>query len=160
MGTNFYWADAYSQDYENGGQADSDSDVKVHIGKRSAAGSWCWDCGVTLCREGTHEVHNRGTRYDQCPTCGKTGGAALAGGTGGVELGFNETPRNQAGVGSCASFTWTMYSHKTRLHQMRAAGDQTKYVISEYGDLYTAAEFLDNELAAVTIEEQYAGNFS
>ena len=53
MGTNFYWIVT--------GTAAVPSDVKVpieedspevHIGKRSAAGPYCWDCGVTLCEGG------------------------------------------------------------------------------------------------------------
>ena len=38
MGTNFYIIDK-DQEYSEG----------RHIGKRSAAGWYCWDCGTTLC---------------------------------------------------------------------------------------------------------------
>ena len=36
MGTNYYWKDKHENcEYED--------DIQVHIGKRSAAGLYCWD---------------------------------------------------------------------------------------------------------------------
>lgn len=53
MGTNFYLAGWQKL-------ADSDDDPAVHVGKRSAAGLYCWDCGVTLCKAGIQGVHSSG----------------------------------------------------------------------------------------------------
>lgn len=51
MGTNYYWADKLAEDPSN------KDDINVHIGKRSAAGTYCWDCGTTLCLDGARYVH-------------------------------------------------------------------------------------------------------
>ena len=59
MGTNFYTRDG------------------LHIGKRSAAGTYCWDCRLTLCKGGEKAVHmsTHGAHgfYDACPKCGAAG---------------------------------------------------------------------------------------
>ena len=68
MGTNFY-------EFKDGVEG-------RHIGKRSAAGLYCHDCGVTLCAraydrwekkevEGEEAVHQGDSFwYDACPKCG------------------------------------------------------------------------------------------
>ena len=43
-------------------------DGEVHIGKRSAAGWYCWDCRQTLCKG---RVHYGDGYFDRCPICGK-----------------------------------------------------------------------------------------
>lgn len=54
MGTNFYIAKTYNKD----GDFDDRGDPKTHIGKRSAAGLYCWDCGISLHRKGPEFVHH------------------------------------------------------------------------------------------------------
>ena len=98
MGTNFYFCD------------ENDEQV-VHIGKRSAAGLYCWECGLTLCAGGPESVHEGETRWlDACPICGqKPFKENLADGAAGRELGFNKSsPCRKTGVQSCASFTWAI----------------------------------------------------
>lgn len=46
MGTNFYLKGHRGDD-----------DPKYHIGKRSAAGLYCWDCRITLCKGGESAIH-------------------------------------------------------------------------------------------------------
>jgi hypothetical protein len=67
MGTNFYTID------------------DIHIGKRSAAGLYCFDCEVTLCKNGEDAIHQGSSGwYNTCPKCGKVG------------------------LDTCTSFTWAI----------------------------------------------------
>ena len=170
MGTNYYWMNGFIEDPRQFGQFIDEAEIemrddpRVHIGKRSAAGRWCWDCGVSLAREGTREVHYRSTWHDACPACGKTWDESIpiTRGTGGMELGFvkaADVPK--VGVSSCSSFTWTMMEHKRRATAYSRAQDfeDKKVIRNEYGAEFTAAEFLEC-LSAVTIEDQYFGEFS
>ena len=96
MGTNYYF---------KGG------DVEVHIGKRSAAGPYCWDCNVTLCAAGNGGVHQGKSRWlDACPVCDKKyEEESLEDSATGRELGFNKNPPEaKQGVRSCSSFTWAV----------------------------------------------------
>lgn len=115
MGTNFYWADG----------------EKEHIGKRSAAGPYCWDCRRTLCIGGEYEVHHmsgRGSFFKECPGCGKTP-------TEGV---LSKAP--PSGVRSCCSFTWAVDSERT-IFQLGQFADKM-CVEDEYGRKYSGAEFM------------------
>ena len=97
MGTNFYFVS------ENG--------LERHIGKRSAAGMFCWDCGLSLCAAGHAEIHHSEARWlKECPVCGKaTKQEELENSTAGRELGFNhEYPKRKKGIASCCSFTWAI----------------------------------------------------
>lgn len=79
-----------------------------HIGKRSAAGQYCWKCRLTLCEGGEKAVHHHKSVWrTMCPRCGgKPDGhnRALF-----VELGHAEpdevAPRV---VTACSSFTWAL----------------------------------------------------
>jgi len=146
MGTNFYWI----QDNE---KTQRDDSLAVHIGKRSAAGWYCFDCGTTFSRH-TCELHFGQKSFDvdcparnynvseSCPGCGKKpdmsspqvkeGGAML-------ELGFSKTMPQQ-GITPCCSFTWTLMKHRRKLLELLKF--KKKVVVSEYGDQYTAKEFL------------------
>ena len=101
MSTNFYIR----------GHNGSD-DPLYHIGKRSAAGPYCWDCKTTLCKEGEDAIHfsARNEFHKSCPKCGKKPKEeSMDSSTGGRELGFNkEKPARKSGVASCMSFTWAM----------------------------------------------------
>ena len=119
MGTNFY-----THKYE--------SPKRAHIGKRSAAGLYCWDCGVTLCRG---RVHYDNERYDVCPKCGKAPVKEADGGMAFRELGFNKsTPRKKEGVASCSSFSWAVQPDEWR--------GLCRFVYDEYGRRLTKKEFL------------------
>lgn len=128
MGTNFYISDPPIP-------AEDADDPNVHIGKRSAAGFWCWDCGVTLAVGGLAAVHTApARRYTTCPRCGQAPRTEpLEAGAAGRELGFNRaSPQRKHGVASCSSFTWAMPAG--RLEGVREIRD-------EYGTVYTPAEF-------------------
>lgn len=136
MSTNFYWH-LGSNDLDDLPHSD---DPKVHIGKRSAAGLYCWDCGLTLCTQGEAGVHKGFGFYDTCPRCGTapTTQEGLNKGAVAVELGFaRPLAVRPTGVCSCASFTWAQHPHDVR---QRAA--QGANVEDEYGRVIDAQEFL------------------
>jgi len=138
MGTNFY---------VRAGKNTSSMDPKFHIGKRSAAGPYCWDCGVTLHKEGNIKVHTSCTIpghkwhcdcqwHKSCPKCGKKPRKEeLCDSTGGRELGFNKAlPTAKTGVASCSSFSWCMDPKKFLKKRVT--------VWNEYGDNFSHEEFM------------------
>ena len=143
MGTNFYirgHKNDYSQDY--------------HIGKRSAAGPYCWDCKQTLCKSGETGIHyDKSGWYATCPKCGKKyDNEAIESSSVGRELGFNKSdPAPKSGVSSCSSFSWAMSEHyfdewksnppQKCSHCNASYSDLTKWIENEYGDLFTLIEF-------------------
>lgn len=130
MGTNFYLANQ---------PKDADSmDPAYHIGKRSAAGWYCWDCGTTLVVGGEAFVHTGAPMAEACPKCGKKPAKeSLSASSAGRELGFNKSaPKRKAGVRSCSSFTWAQNENVWKQ-------SRRKYpVVDEYGRKYTRRQFL------------------
>lgn len=136
MGTNFYFG----------------KKEEIHIGKRSAAGFYCWDCGVTLCNSGfatwknktyygTDAVHTSGDGWlDSCPICGKKiGEETLSNSSAGRELGFNESkPEQKTGVKSCGSFTWAISPKEFQTYFRNR-----RHIYDEYGRKYSKQEFID-----------------
>jgi len=101
MGTNFYWI----------------AEEEGHIGKRSGAGLWCYDCDVTLFKGDISRLHyGDGEWYTNCPVCGKT-----------------------IGTTTC-SFTWAKDPHDVYVRCCLKA--QEFLVSNEYGMPYTGVEFL------------------
>ena len=143
MGTNFYLGS------KNG----------IHIGKRSAAGYYCFDCHKTLCRDGDSKVHkSEGFWFDKCPICGKTPIAeGFENSTAGIELGFNKVKSNpNVGVRSCSSFTWAIEPNKINCRKL-----QSKKVVDEYGRKYSLKDFLDMvETYPIWIYEAIGKEFS
>jgi len=155
MGTNFYLN-------ENGKSGQ-------HIGKRSAAGLYCWDCRITLCMGGPGNVHHGDSRYREeapttgwCPTCRRDTATAwfkacpmcgkkpvdekLDGGAVGLELGFAKpTTELKTGVRSCSSFSWAMLPYE--FHRLHLLGGPKKHdehtIIDEYGRTMHYQDFLD-----------------
>jgi len=125
-------------------------DTDKHLGKRSAAGHYCWDCQVTLCKGGPSKIHYSCEHpigcncrwYDKCPHCGKESvKEGLDSGAIARELGFDKSkPRARTGVSSCSSFSWGLDPEKVK-EICRKHGDDN-VVINEYGDVMTGYEFL------------------
>lgn len=124
MGTNFY------SSRRRGG---------VHIGKRSAAGAYCWDCGITLCMGGKKYIHDSGWDwYDRCPNCGaEPVKEDFENSSGGLELGFagKEYPKSEKiGVRSCSSFTWAVNPETVGKY---------RHIYDEYGRKFKRKDFLE-----------------
>ena len=137
MGTNFY--------LNHITRPKNSDDSKYHIGKRSAAGLYCWDCGVTLCKGGEEGIHySEHDWHDTCPQCGQERiDEGLFGGAAGRELGFNkETPKKKTGVQTCASFSWAMSRSNVEKKVKRLQRYRSKCVVDEYGQSFTWDEFL------------------
>ena len=125
MGTNFYWRKIPQefQKYQNNVYEvvscyDARDSVLKHIGKRSGAGLYCYDCGTTLHRLGTDYVHSgEGDWYPKCPICGREGSPMC-------------------------TFRWTFMKHKWLVQKLANEGCTEKLIIDEYGDEYTPLEFL------------------
>jgi hypothetical protein len=155
MGTNFHWTapdvERYDVELVTGHKVsvglDFDNmDPNFHIGKRSAAGLYCWDCEVTLCPGGESQVHmGRGDEPwpDVCPRCGETHVKEwLTAGAAAVELGFAEPrPGRPSGVRGCSSFSWAQDPDKVRAICGEHLDDEI--IADEYGRKMTGRAFLD-----------------
>ena len=142
MGTNFYWKripkefERYKANVENYiGDCDDTHNVLLHIGKRSAAGLYCHDCGITLNKYGTDYVHDSmyDDWYEVCPICGREG-----------------TP--------ICTFRWTFMKHKWLIEKLAHEGCREKCIVDEYGDSYSPIEFLSE--VSTPIEYQACCEFS
>jgi len=108
-----------------------------HIGKRSAAGLYCWNCKKTLCEDGEEGIHYGVSKWSkECPICGeKAIEENLDNSSAGRELGFNKNlPDEKVGVASCSSFTWAMPKEKAL---------KLKKIKDEYDRVFSKKEFLN-----------------
>ena len=118
-----------------------------HIGKRSAAGRYCFDCDVTLCTGGKEEAHNGQGRddewYDACPKCGaKPVIESFNNSSVGLELGFNDNPtEKKTGVRGCSSFRWAVDPIRFISVDFPKLGNYP--VTDEYGKTYKIGEFVE-----------------
>jgi len=132
MGTNFYIRDA------DGSEGD-------HIGKRSAAGWYCWDCDRSLCIDGEDYVHYDNEFAKSCPVCNKpVVMESLNNGAVARELGFDKSPHGRkTGVASCSSFRWALKPNQLqhRIRRQYPVDDAGLVIMDEYGHEFTWAEF-------------------
>jgi len=122
VGTNYYYTKGKKE---------------IHIGKRSAAGQYCWDCKKTLCKGGIKDIHTGNSDwYDHCIFCGQyPKKETLENSSVGRELGFNTQEYNKkTGVQSCSSFTWAI--NPLELRNIRKIKD-------EYGRVFTKKQFYE-----------------
>lgn len=129
MGTNFYWLEG------DGGEG-------AHIGKRSAAGWYCYDCGVPLERGGAMYVHagDESRHLNACPQCGK-GKQQDAHNPVMVELGFAQPAQQRpTGVQGASSFSWAQDPDEVMARCNAHMWDAV--VMDEYGRTLTGQQFL------------------
>lgn len=142
MGTNFYWMMPDPDKCASCGRSDP-KEEGGHIGKRSAAGRYCWDCRVTLCTGGERAIHSGYSAFaDECPKCGaKPVEETWNQGAAGVELGFAKSAQDKpTGVRSCSSFRWATHPDEVR-RRCEEAGEN-EIVEDEYQRRYTGLAFL------------------
>ena len=129
MGTNFYW--------KNKPEIVENEDIfdLLHIGKRSGAGRYCTKCETTLCKKGEDKIHfsNFNDWYDKCPVC-----------------------NSDEHLTNVCSFSWESKIQKKLVEQLVKINK--KVIIDEYGNEYTAKEFLETELKNVKFE-RFSGYF-
>ena len=151
MGTNYYWI-TLPKELEDG---IANKEILLHIGKRSAAGNYCKKCGTTFHKFGTNEIHGQ---YNPHPTL-----EALKGEKDALieyEVEYNSYWYRQCpicgGYGTyICSFTWTFMKQKEIIKSL--VGVEKPVIRDEYGDIYSAREFL--ERVKTPVEYQCAGGF-
>lgn len=156
MGTNFYW---FMEHQTVGDRAlptgeiiyrtkgfDED-DPKYHLGKRSGAGRYCWDCKLTLCAGGEGAIHEgKSTFFSACPKCGKTEEDGFPSRFDRVidlreEYNAEENDyRKPTGISGACSFTWAQDAERALKIMMDQPGEVL--VEDEYGRTYTGDEFI------------------
>jgi len=153
MGTNYYIKGWNENDAMN---------PNYHIGKRSAAGAYCFDCGITLCLRGEKAVHDSEDSEwsDICPICNKKSTEeTFENSSVGLELGFNHNPvEKKEGVRSCSSFSWAMSKIMLHVKAAEVMFDNAKKdsssdashkvageicIVNEYDKEFTLQQFLD-----------------
>lgn len=168
MGTNFYWrANSDGQLPGKLGPTCRDSDSpRDHIGKRSAAGLYCWDCGcpcvetVAVSYPGSqfrdarrwtnYSVHGGSPSLDHCPLClqnppEKGPGLSDPGNPAGLELGFAGPLKTRpTGVAGASSFSWAQEPARVISICSRWPGELL--VEDEYSETHTGADFLASML--------------
>lgn len=127
MGTNFYFKN-------------NERSNLIHIGKRSASGLYCYDCGMSLINSdinprlngkkvyGTDAVHTGFERdkLDVCPICGKHQDDIIT------------------NVRYSCSFTFALSPRNLLIHLNRIDRYPDEYtIIDEYDKTYTASEFIE-----------------
>lgn len=143
MGTNFRWNRDYCE-HVLGLTWPDPEDPQVHIGKRSAAGLYCWDCKRTLCNSGPSHVHFGSSNWAaRCPTCGaEPSREPLDESSAGLELGFAQPRQGRpTGVRSCSSFSWAQDPAAVRATCL--ARPDEPIIEDEYGRPHTCVGFLD-----------------
>ena len=151
MGTNFYWKalivrEAVKQRLQGEEATETDDmDPRFHIGKRSAAGLYCWDCNQTLCAAGVTKIHYTPSKWLKCcPKCGarRQPESLTSPGPVGVELGFAK-PRIQRpqGVRGCSSFTWAQDPCDFIRLARKLGDDNPEAIADEYGREMSVRDF-------------------
>jgi len=143
MGTNFYWMG------KAGKNVKYSVDPLIHIGKRSSAGMYCWDCGVTLCRGGNAKIHfgtlfNHDQEwYNECPICGQERITEGINQGVAVELGLAKSRIvRPTGVQGCSSFSWAQGPLSVRKRCLQLSNRWRKIVVDEYGRKMTGKQFI------------------
>lgn len=153
MGTNFHWKIVESSRtvLATGtvlSHGVDHMDPAYHIGKRSGAGLYCWDCRVTLCNEGEERIHFGGSGpraerwYDHCPKCGKMKDPSVT------------EPRR--GVAYACSFSWAQSPYEVR--KICEERIDEALIEDEYGVSLTGRQFLE-VLEGCPIQYQHLGEW-
>jgi hypothetical protein len=125
MGTNFFMRTKNINNYKESIVAViAGVEPRIHLGKRSAAGAWCFDCGITLCKDGIKGIHDgKSDWYKEgdkfiCPKCKKE-----------IKT-------------FCSSWTWAVDPGDVFFKAELMANAKKKIVVDEYGTEMTGDEFM------------------
>ncbi len=107
-----------------------------HIGKRWAAGIWCWDCKVRCFVESDEVPFFKS--LEACPKCGKPVTKGNGFNPAMRELGFDKTrEHNHVGIDGASGFNWHAKDKRDALRKLRGI----KKVRTEYGDYWSIKRF-------------------
>jgi hypothetical protein len=127
-----------------------------HIGKRSAAGLYCYNCNAWLhdpagCDERPKEERT------SCKYCGTEYKPGMNRATS-VELGFSQPRplRPESGVEGTCVFSWANWPDEV-YNIARQAPAEMPLVVDEYGRIMTGQEFVDMMRANVSITKLSIG---
>lgn len=127
-----------------------------HIGKRSAAGLYCYSCNAWFhdpagCDERPKEQRT------SCKYCGAEHKPGMNRATS-VELGFSkpETLRPESGVEGTCVFSWANWPDEV-YNIARQAPAEMPLIVNEYGKTMTGKEFIDMMRANVSITKLSIG---
>ncbi|MBI4276661.1 hypothetical protein HY629_02355 [Candidatus Uhrbacteria bacterium] len=151
MGTNFYVKDDpdpaaatdVPEDEQEQWEAEEGSQIRRHLGKRSASGLYCYDCDISLATGAPGGMNpaknphmNTGPGYKECPGCGKqrTNTALFN-----PEL-WKPTPEEIVAEHASPVRYSHSFSYAKPPEEIAAFPDDT-IVIDEYGRTSTMAEF-------------------
>lgn len=154
MTTNFY----LKEEYENLYPFRREEEPRL-IGKRAAAGYYCWNCRHTLMysrvygtkfevpdNSSIHHPITGSQMLKRCPTCGLKAENEGFESSCGRELGFKEgNPIPKTGVKTCSSFTFALRFEELFSLLLRLALPplkNKKTIIDEYKREYTFDEFI------------------
>lgn len=119
-----------------------DMDPDVHLGKRSGAGRFCWDCMVTLNKGGNAAIHmGRSDWHPACPKCNKTEKDNYPTRFDKV-VDFEKevvTDARPKGIAPCCSFSWAQDPDGVLIILKERPNEPL--VIDEYDVPYTGMEF-------------------
>lgn len=119
--------------------------VPQYIGKREAAGLYCWDCEISLHKQGLDEAERQRTMrcvtgsklthvqsdwHKVCPKCGKaaTQESLRSSGSG-----------RPFGVASCAVFTWA--KTPSEIAKQILSSKLEKPIVNEHDTAFTLEQF-------------------
>lgn len=133
---------------------------KVHIGKRTADGVWCWNCRVRA--KIIEDPMDSKKFFWYCPKCGQKGCNETLYSPVARELGFDESnPRKHIGIDGANGFIWQVgeFGLGNTIDEIKKNIKKRKYVKTEHGDKWTIEKFQDM-LKDVLIEETSTQDFS
>lgn len=119
-----------------------DMDPEIHLGKRSGAGRFCWDCMVTLNMGGNSAIHmGKSDWHPACPKCNKTEKDKYPTRFDKVADVEKETiPEDRpTGIASSCSFSWAQNPEGVLAILEQRPNDLL--VIDEYEETYTGVTF-------------------
>jgi hypothetical protein len=128
-----------------------------HIGKRSAAGLYCYSCNAWFHDPANCDERPKDERTS-CKYCGAQAKSGMNRATS-VELGFAkpEPLRPESGVEGTCAFLWANWPDEV-YHIARQAPAEMQLVVDEYGKTMTGKEFVNMLRASVSISKLSIGH--
>lgn len=112
---------------------------KIHIGKRYAAGRWCWDCKIRIIEGDIY-------RCKHIEEWAKKSNKAITYNPVMRELGFDKSrPLKHNGIDGASGFIWQVgeYGLGASVEEVKQSLSRRRRVVTEYGKRLEMREFWD-----------------